>query len=202
MTETLSEIGPDSHPLEIFEEWMRLAKSTPAIREATAMNVATVDEKGGVHSRVVLCKKWTEEGFYFYTNYDSRKGRQLAAHPQAGLLFYFDPLFLQIKISGAVEKTSRADSEEYWNTRPRASQLSQYVSRQSEPVASRLELDRAWADAEKKLAGQPILCPANWGGYLVRPKTIEFWIGRPNRLHDTFEFEKGSTGWTFRRLCP
>lgn len=188
--------------MDIFEEWMSLAKSTPAIREPTAMNVATIDKNGGLHSRVVLCKKWSEEGFYFYTNYDSRKGQQLADHPQAGLLFYFDPLFLQIKVSGSVERTTRADSEEYWNTRPRASQLSQYVSRQSAPVGSRQELDQAWADAEKKLAGKPIACPPNWGGYLVRPKTIEFWIGRPNRLHDTFEFEKHPKGWTFRRLCP
>ncbi len=202
MQDTLQEIGPDSKPLTIFEEWMASAKATPGIREPTAVNVATVASDGEVHSRVVLCKKWSEEGFVFYSNYRSRKGLDLAAHAQTALLFYFDPLFRQIKISGKAEKTSRQDSENYWRSRPRESQLSQYISNQSAPVDSRQELEDQWHAAEQKFTGRDIPCPEHWGGYLIRPRTIEFWIGRPNRLHDTFEFEKDQAGWTFRRLSP
>lgn len=181
---------------------MALAKNTPGIREATAMTVTTADSLGNLHSRVVLCKKWSEEGFVFYTNYLSRKGRELDRNSHAALLFYFDPLFRQIKISGTAEKTSREDSEAYWRSRSRESQLSQFVSRQSEAVSSRAELDALWAAAEKQFTGREVPCPAHWGGYLVRPKAIEFWLGRPNRFHDRFEFEKAPAGWTFRRLCP
>jgi pyridoxamine 5'-phosphate oxidase len=202
VNESSSDIGPESKPLAVFEQWMALAKSTAGIREATAMTVTTSGQDGALHSRVVLCKKWTEDGFYFYTNYNSRKGRELGGDAHVSLLFYFDPLFRQIKISGKAVKTSREDSENYWRSRPRASQLSQYISRQSEAVGSREELESLWAKAEKDFAGQDIPCPGHWGGYLVRPQTIEFWIGRPNRLHDRFEFEKGSSGWTFRRLYP
>ncbi len=202
MTDKLSEIGPNSRPIDIFEEWMTLAKATPAIREPTAMTVTTMAKDGSLHARVVLCKKWSEEGFTFYSNYESRKGRELDHNQNTSLLFYFDPLFLQIKISGKTEKTSRADSEEYWNSRPRASQLSQFISKQSAPIHAREDLERAWSEAERKFEGQSIPCPSHWGGYLVRPQSIEFWIGRPNRLHDTFHFEKGPKGWTFSRLSP
>lgn len=202
MQDTLQEIGQDSNPIAVFEEWMAAAKAVPSIREPTAMNVATVAGGGEIHSRVVLCKKWSEEGFVFYSNYQSRKGLDLAANAQTALLFYFDPMFRQIKISGVAEKTSRQDSEDYWRSRARGSQLSQYISNQSQPIASRQELQDQWNAAEAKFKDCDIPCPEHWGGYLVRPRLIEFWIGHTNRLHDTFEFEKDPAGWTFRRLSP
>lgn len=198
---TESEIGPKSNPLEVFSEWMNLAQ-TQSIREPTAMSVASASPTGELHARIVLCKKWSEEGFVFYTNYDSRKGHDIALNPQVNLLFYWDPLFRQIKISGTAEKGSREDSVAYWRSRPRESQLSQYISRQSQPISSRKELEDLWKKAESRFAGQEVPCPEHWGGYLVRPQKIEFWIGRPNRLHDTFEFEKTNSHWTFRRLSP
>ncbi|HMN68642.1 MAG TPA: pyridoxamine 5'-phosphate oxidase [Bdellovibrionales bacterium] len=172
------------------------------MREPTAMAIATVSGEGDVHQRVVLCKSWSEDGFVFYSNYNSRKGRDLGANPHIGAVFYWDPMFRQVKITGVAEKTSRADSEAYWASRPRASQLSQYVSRQSEPCESREALERAWREAETRFHGHQIPCPEHWGGYLLRTQQIEFWMGRENRLHDAYSFEKAAAGWTFRRLYP
>ena len=197
-----SDIHPASNPLVIFDEWMTAAKKVPGIREPTAMTVSTISPAGELHARVVLCKKWSEQGFVFYSNYNSRKGHDLDQDAHAALLFYFDPSFRQIKISGTVTRTSRAESQAYWASRPRDSQLSQYISKQSEPIPSRAELEALWQKAERDFAGKDIPCPAHWGGYVVAPTSIEFWIGRPNRLHDTFHFEKAGPGWTFRRLCP
>lgn len=196
------DINASSQPLKLFNEWMIEAKANPAIKEANAMALATIDREGELHNRVVLCKYWSEDGFTFFTNYDSRKGKDLADHPKASAVFYWDPLFRQFKISGTVEKTSRKISEDYWRSRPRDSQISQWISRQSQPIASRDLLQKAWMDAEKQFAGTDIPCPEHWGGYLIRPKRIEFWIGRPGRLHERFEFEKTGSTWTFRILYP
>jgi pyridoxamine 5'-phosphate oxidase len=196
------EIDSNSNPLSVFEEWMREAKANKTIREPTAMALATASDSGDLGIRVVLCKGWSEKGFTFYTNYHSRKGLDLAKNPNAAAVFYWDPLFRQVKIEGACTKTSRAESEAYWSSRPRESQLSQYISRQSQEVSSRDELEKAWADADKRFQGQTIPCPIHWGGYVLEPRAIEFWIGRPGRLHDRFSFEKDAAGWTFRRLCP
>lgn len=196
------ELNAQSKPIEIFEAWMKDAKSNPGIKEATAMALATLGPTGELHNRVVLCKDWSEAGFTFFTNYESRKGLDLAAHPGAAAVFYWDPLFKQIKISGTVQKTSRQVSEDYWKTRPRESQLSQLVSQQSREVSGRDELERAWNQAEVEFSGREIPCPSNWGGYLLIPKLIEFWIGRPGRLHDRYQFEKSVSTWTFRRLYP
>ena len=181
---------------------MEAAKSNPAIKEPTAMSVATASSLANLHLRVVLCKSWSRDGFVFFTNYQSRKGRDLLQNQNAAALFYWDPLFRQVKISGSVQKTSRAESEAYWNSRPRESQLSQYISQQSTPVNGRETLESAWRQAEQKFHLQPIPCPEHWGGYTLSPREIEFWIGRPNRLHDRFIFEKSRENWTFRRLSP
>ncbi len=178
------------------------AKANPAIREPTAMSVATASALDGLHLRVVLCKSWAADGFVFYTNYLSRKGLDLKQNPNAAAVFYWDPLFRQVKISGPVHKTSRLDSEAYWSSRPRESQLSQYISRQSQTVASRDELESAWQKAELEWRDKAILCPEHWGGYTLTPNEIEFWTGRPNRLHDRFIFEKTGKSWTYRRLAP
>lgn len=181
---------------------MKEAKAAGSMREPTAMVVSTAATSGELHSRVVLCKSWAEDGFVFYTNYESLKGQDLKSNPQAAAIFYWDPLFRQVKISGDVVKTSRAESEEYWNSRPKGSQLSQYISHQSQTVTSREELENRWREAETKFKDKPIPCPQHWGGYVLRPHTIEFWIGRDNRLHDRFKFQKQDSGWTFRRLFP
>lgn len=196
------EIRPDSRPIDIFEDWMTFAKGQSTIREPTAMSVGTYDPSKGVHVRVVLCKFWTEAGFTFFTNYNSQKGQDLEKTPSAGAVFYWDPLFRQIKISGSVEKTSREVSKNYWQSRARGSQLSQYISHQSQPVASREILQQATERSEKDFDGKEIPCPEHWGGYLLRPKAIEFWIGQPNRLHDRHVFENRQGNWTYCRLYP
>lgn len=198
----LMEIGAHTKPMTLFADWMAEAKANKEIREATAMSLATLSKTGELSSRVVLCKSWSEEGFVFYTNYASRKGSDLDANPKAAAVFYWDPLFRQVKISGPVVKTTREDSEAYWNSRPRDSQLSQYISRQSTEIESREKLELAWQEADKKFANAQIPCPAHWGGYVLQFTSIEFWIGRPGRLHDRFKFEKAGPNWTFRRLCP
>lgn len=196
------DIGANSQPLAIFEAWMKEAKQNPQIHEASAMTVATMNASGAIHARVVLCKQWSEEGFVFFTNYNSRKGLDLQHNANVAAVFYWDPVFRQIKISGKAHKTSRKVSEDYWNSRPVGSQLSQYISRQSEAVTSREVLEQARREAEKKFAGKAVPCPAHWGGYVIVPQTIEFWMGQPNRLHDRYEFEKSHKSWTFRRLYP
>jgi pyridoxamine 5'-phosphate oxidase len=194
-------IGPDSEPFKIFNNWIGEAQNHPGIKEASAMSLATSDGRE-LHSRIVLCRGWSEEGFTFFTNYQSRKGLDLAQDAEASAVFYWDPIFRQVCISGTITKTSREVSEKYWNSRARESQLSQYISHQSREVASRAELEAAWTKAETEFAGKPIPRPAHWGGYLLIPRRIEFWIGKPGRLHDRFEFQKSPKGWTFRRLYP
>ncbi len=166
------------------------------------MALATSDASGIIHNRIVLCKSWSEAGLRFYTNYQSRKGLELDGNPQAGAVFYWDPLARQIRVSGAVRKLTRQESQDYWNGRPRESQLSQFISRQSEPLSSREQLQKERDQAEKEFAGREIPCPAHWGGYSLEIKSIEFWLGQPGRLHDRFHFEKSGKAWTFRRLYP
>ena len=195
------DIGPNSKPLEIFKSWMAEMKTRPDIHEPSAMSLATTDGEH-LHSRVVLCRGWDEEGFTFYTNYQSKKGLDLQQHSRASAVFYWDAVFRQVCISGTVSKTSREVSEKYWNARARESQLSQYISHQSQPVNSREDLQLAWTKADQEFKTKPIPCPKQWGGYLLAPHRIEFWVGHTNRLHDRFEFSKQSSGWTLRRLYP
>lgn len=196
------EITARSNPISVFSEWLEEAKKNPEIHEATAMALATSDASGRIHNRVVLCKSFDEHGFTFFTNYLSLKGRELAGHPFAGVVFFWDPMMRQVRISGRVEKTSEQESQEYWRTRPRDSQLSGFISKQSEEVASREELEKLKQKAERELDGKEVPCPGHWGGYLLIPETIEFWVGQAGRLHDRYQFEKSEQGWTFRRLYP
>lgn len=195
------DIGPSSQPLTIFETWMQEVKLL-GLKEPSAMTLATVNAAGDVHARIVLCRGWSEDGFVFFTNYLSQKGQDLAAHDRASVVFYWDVLQRQIRIDGAVEKTSATLSDEYWSHRARESQLSQYISHQSERVSSREELERAWEVAEEKFIGREIPRPEHWGGYRLRPKTMEFWIGKPGRLHDRHVFTKSGSAWTYGRLSP
>ncbi len=196
------EITARSNPLDVFSAWMTEAKENSAIREPLAMSLATMNDAHEIHNRVVLCKSWSENGFTFFTNYLSAKGRELAGHPSAGAVFYWDPLARQVRISGSVKKVSVEESQEYWRSRNRDSQLSQYISRQSEEVSSREELEQLKQRAAKEFEGREVPCPKHWGGYVLSPKIIEFWIGKTGRLHDRFQFEKSEKAWTFRILYP
>jgi pyridoxamine 5'-phosphate oxidase len=190
----------------LFDRWMGEARASSAIREPMAMAVSTRSESSygseQLHSRMVLCKQWSELGFVFFTNYNSRKGLDLQHHAEMAALFYWDPLARQVLISGTASKTSREDSVAYWNTRPRESQLSQFISAQSQPLESREKLEKAWEAADVQFKSTPIPCPEHWGGYLIRPNRIEFWVGRTGRLHDRYQFEKSGNHWTFLRLYP
>lgn len=196
------EITAASKPLEVFARWMAEAAAHPHIKDATAMAVATAGADGQIHNRVLLCKGWSDEGLTFYTNYLSHKGRQLEENPRAGVVFFWDPLARQIRISGRVTKLPHGDAEAYWRTRPRESQLSQWISKQSETLSSREALQSLWHQADHEFRGKEIPCPAHWGGYLLEIESMEFWIGQPGRLHDRYLFEKSGSGWTFRRLYP
>lgn len=189
-------------PFELFTEWMNEAKKTPQIREPIAMALATVSKNHEPHTRIVLCKEWGPKGFVFYTNYLSLKGHDLDENSNASAVFYWDPLFRQVRVDGVIRKTSREQSETYWKSRAKHSQISQYISRQSEKVGSREELEQLWKKAEEQFAFKEIPCPAHWGGYALEAKTIEFWIGRADRLHDRFRFEKSPKTWTILRLYP
>jgi pyridoxamine 5'-phosphate oxidase len=184
---------------------MNEAKSTASIREPTAMSVATVSKDGSLSNRIVLLKQISPAGLYFFTNYNSHKGKDLADHAAAAVVFYWDPLEKQVRVTGPVKKSTREESESYWATRSRASQLSQYISTQSEPAESRDQLEKLVLDAEEKFNNQPIPCPAHWGGYILEPLEFEFWHGRPGRLHDRFQFlrtKAQDAHWTTRRLYP
>jgi pyridoxamine 5'-phosphate oxidase len=196
------EITAESNPIAVFEAWLKEAAATGKVREPTAMALATLASDGAIHNRIVLCKEFSAAGLTFFTNYCSPKGVELAAHPKAGAVFYWDPLHRQVRVSGSVHKLSVEESRAYWQTRPRDSQLSQLISEQSSELKSRDDLERKWQHAESEYEGREIPCPSHWGGYRMEPETIEFWIGRPGRLHDRFQFEKSQKVWTFRRLYP
>jgi pyridoxamine 5'-phosphate oxidase len=189
-------------PLQLFSAWLKEAKECTAIREPTAMAVATNCPSLGLSNRIVLLKSFSAEGFVFFTNYDSSKGKSLDEQPEAAAVFYWDALAKQVRLVGSVSKTTRAESEKYWNSRARESQLSQYISKQSDPVADRATLEKLVKDADQKFRDQSVPCPENWGGYVLKPQQIEFWQARPGRLHDRFVFTVANRDWTSRRLYP
>lgn len=197
-----SEILLQKDPIETFKEWFGEASKSPGVNEPQAMAIATISSTGELHNRIVLLKQVTDKGLIFFTNYNSSKGNDLNFNPQVEALFFWDSLKKQVRIGGLVEKTSREISEKYWNSRPRDSQLSQYISHQSNPVDSWETLQSKVKEAEEEFEGRPIPCPSHWGGYLIKPDRIELWIGTPNRLHHRFYFKKDESGWTSRRLYP
>jgi len=188
----LDEADVASDPLEQFRRWYAEAATVVRLPEAAA--VATVDESGRPSLRMVLVKEADEHGFTFFTNYDSRKGRELQNHPFAALLFYWDALGRQVRIEGPVEPVSAAESDAYFATRPRGSQISAAVSEQSRPIESRAALEARVAQLASALSGGEVARPERWGGFRVRPQSYEFWQNRDDRLHDRLRFELDGAG--------
>ena len=197
----LQEADLDPDPVSQFEKWFAEARSA-GITEADAMTLATVAPDGQPSARMLRLKEATADGFVFYTNYRSRKGRELAANPKAALVFYWPELHRQVRVTGRVLKASRADSEAYFGTRPHGAQLSAWASWQSSPVADREILEARVRKLEAKYDGASIPAPPGWGGYRLIPDSIEFWQGRPNRLHDRLQYSRAGDRWRIERLSP
>jgi pyridoxamine 5'-phosphate oxidase len=193
---------PDD-PIVLFREWLRCAIDAK-LAEANAMVVSSVSDDGAPSSRLVLCKAADDRGFAFFTNYDSRKARELGANRQCSLLFPWHPLGRQVRVEGLAGHVDRAESEAYFATRPRGAQLSAWASAQSSPVADRGVLERRVVELDAEYDGRDVPCPPHWGGIRIAPSTIEFWQGRRDRLHDRLVYRRESptTAWSVVRLAP
>ena len=188
-------------PLVQFEGWFEEARAGDVL-EPNAMILATVNELGRPDARTVLLKDVSDGGFVFYTNYNSRKGRELADSPHVCLVFLWASLERQVRIEGRAERVSAAESDAYYASRPRGSRLGAWASDQSEPVASREIMERTLTEVEARYLDKPVPRPPHWGGYRVIPEEMEFWQGRPNRLHDRLCFQRKDGVWERRRLQP
>ena len=192
----------DPDPIKQFSIWFNAAIEAQ-LRDVNAMSLATASPDGKPSVRIVLLKGFDHTGFVFFTNYESEKGRQLAANAHAALGFYWIELDRQIRISGPVEKTSREESDHYFHSRPIGSQLGAWASRQSEVVDARRVLDARMAQITERFADKQVPLPPHWGGYRLNPEQIEFWQGRTNRLHDRFRYTRQGDGtWSIDRLAP
>jgi pyridoxamine 5'-phosphate oxidase len=194
------ELDPD--PIRQFNAWLEEAVGH-SLMEPNAMTLATVDAEGQPWSRTVLLKICDSRGFAFFTNYDGAKGRQLAGNPRAALTFWWAAMERQVNVTGVITKTSREESEAYFHTRPIGSQLGAWASPQSAIVADRAELEQRFAEALAKYGETGVPLPPHWGGYRLRPQTIEFWQGRRSRLHDRLRYTRLEDGaWRIERLSP
>lgn len=194
-----SEVAMD--PLEQFDRWFSEAQRA-GVSEPNAMTLATASADGTPSARTVLLKGFDPRGFIFFTSYESQKGVELTANPKASLVFFWQPLERQVLISGEVTRLDRSESEAYFHQRPRLSQLGAWASLQSRAVASRAALEQRFVEVEARFVGQEILCPPSWGGFVLAPVRIEFWQGRPNRLHDRIRYLHGEQGWSIGRIYP
>lgn len=191
-------------PIEQFKQWLGDARTAELV-EPTAMTLATATPDGRPSARIVLLKGIDANGFVFFTNYTSRKGHQLEANPWAALVFWWDMLERQIRVEGTVSRIMPEASDAYFQSRPRGSQLGAWVSPQSQPISARNVLESNLVDAEARFANQAVPRPPHWGGFRLDPVAIEFWQGRPNRLHDRLRYtrsEEDGTPWHLERLAP
>ena len=193
----------DPDPIVMVERWMRTAVDS-GLTSPNAMTLATVDDRGRPAARIVLLKDLDARGFTFYTSYDSRKGRDIAAHAFGALVFFWEPLHRQIRIEGAIDRVAGAESDAYFASRPRGSQIGAIASPQSAPIANREELEARVAEVARRVGDDSPARPANWGGYRVVPDMIELWQGQASRLHDRVRYSRaaGAAEWTRERLAP
>ena len=199
----LTEDTVKENPLEQFQKWFYEVEAANGVDEPNAMTISTIGLDGFPKNRVVLMKKFTFEGFIFYTNYKSEKGRAIAQNPSVCLSFFWPNMERQVIIKGTAEKIAENLSDGYFESRPVGSQLGAIVSDQSEVIPSRELLEEALVKLEKEYEGKEIERPAYWGGYLVRPVSMEFWQGRPNRLHDRIRYTlQEDFDWKIERLAP
>jgi pyridoxamine 5'-phosphate oxidase len=199
--EELLEESVEQDPINQFAIWFEQALRSRVI-EPNAMSLGTVGEGGYPSVRIVLLKGFDSDGFRFFTNYNSRKGRELENNPQAALCFFWPELERQVRVEGKVSKLSREESEEYFNSRPRLSRLGAWASNQSSELASRAELEQNFEDIRKKFDDNPIPVPDFWGGFLLIPSVIEFWQGREGRMHDRIQYTRQKDEWKQKRLSP
>jgi len=197
----LRRVELEADPIRQFQKWFQQALDAQLL-EPTGMTLATADQKGRPSARIVLLKGLDERGFIFFTNYNSRKGRELAENPNASLVFYWAELERQVRVNGTAGRISREESEKYFTGRPRGHQLGAWVSTQSEVIANRAVLEKRLKEFEQKYP-DAVPLPPYWGGYVLSPAEMEFWQGRPNRLHDRFRYTRRSDNtWLIERLAP
>jgi pyridoxamine 5'-phosphate oxidase len=200
MTHELTEADLLDDPLALLRRWY--AEAQAAAPRADAMTLATATPDGHPSARIVLLKGIEDDGVTFFTNYESRKGGELEANPHAALVLLWPAIDRQVRLAGAVRRLSAQESDAYFATRPRGSQLGAWASQQSRPLRDRAQLDERFAQAEARYAGRPVPRPPHWGGFKLVPQEVEFWQARPNRLHDRFAYVRDPGGWTRTRLAP
>jgi pyridoxamine 5'-phosphate oxidase len=202
MARALTETDLLDDPIALFQRWY--AEADPAAHpQREAITLATATPDGRPSARVVLLRGVDARGFVFYTNYESRKGRELEANPRAALVWLHAPHERQVRIAGAAARVTPEESDAYFASRPRGSQLGAWASQQSRPIGAREELERRWGELEARWVGEPVPRPPHWGGFRVEPDEVEFWQGRANRLHDRFAYTRAADGrWSHARLQP